>query len=126
MSPASHGGDDVFVALYDYEARTAEDLTFRKGDKLKVCSFIRAEFFLYLYVFRQILNNSDGDWWQAQVIGSPHVGYIPSNYVARAQSIEAEEFVLVVDDNSCSDALFQVVPRQNPPSAGREGSHELV
>ncbi len=29
---------DVFVALYDYDARTAEDLTFRKGDKLKVPS----------------------------------------------------------------------------------------
>lgn len=66
--------EEVFIALYDYEARTAEDLTFRKGDKLK------------------ILNNSDGDWWQASLVGSNQTGYIPSNYVARAQSIEAEEW----------------------------------
>ena len=29
-------GPDVFVALYDYEGRTVEDLSFRKGDKLRV------------------------------------------------------------------------------------------
>jgi len=73
--PSSPGGDDnVFIALYDYDARTAEDLTFRKGDKLKV------------------LNDSDGDWWQAQLVGTSSIGYIPSNYVARVQSIEAEEW----------------------------------
>ena len=64
---------DVFVALYDYAARTADDLSFRKGDRLI------------------IINNSDGDWWQAQLVGSNLVGYIPSNYVARVQSIQAEE-----------------------------------
>ena len=46
---------------------------------------------MYNYVL-QILNNSDGDWWQASLVGSNQTGYIPSNYVARAQSIEAEEF----------------------------------
>lgn len=71
---ASSPAEDVFVALYDYDARTADDLSFQKGDKLK------------------ILNNSDGDWWQAELVSSKKVGYIPSNYVARAQSIEAEEW----------------------------------
>ena len=42
----------------------------------------------------QVMNNSDGDWWQAQLVGTNKVGYIPSNYVAKAQSIEAEEFVI--------------------------------
>ena len=41
----------------------------------------------------QILNDSDGDWWQAKLHGTNSVGYIPSNYVARVQSIEAEEYV---------------------------------
>lgn len=34
VSPA--GGVTTFVALYDYESRTASDLTFRKGDRLQI------------------------------------------------------------------------------------------
>lgn len=30
------GGVTTFVALYDYESRTASDLTFRKGDRLQI------------------------------------------------------------------------------------------
>lgn len=29
-------GVTTFVALYDYESRTASDLTFRKGDRLQI------------------------------------------------------------------------------------------
>jgi hypothetical protein len=71
---ASEDGPDMYIALYDYDARTEDDLTFRKGDKVRV------------------LNNADGDWWQAQLTTSPKKGYIPSNYVAKAQSIEAEDW----------------------------------
>jgi len=69
-------GLGLFQALYDYDARTEDDLSFKKGQKLK------------------ILNNSDGDWWQAELWGSSNKkkGYIPSNYVAECQSIEAEEW----------------------------------
>jgi len=67
-------GLGLFQALYDYDARTEDDLSFKKGQKLK------------------ILNNSDGDWWQAELWGSSQRGYIPSNYVAECQSIEAEEW----------------------------------
>mmetsp|Transcript_98001 Transcript_98001/g.136130 ORF Transcript_98001/g.136130 Transcript_98001/m.136130 type:complete len:514 (+) Transcript_98001:198-1739(+) len=75
--PEPSGGGDVaglFQALYDYDARTEDDLSFKKGQKLK------------------ILNNSDGDWWQAQLFGTSSTGYIPSNYVAPCQSIEAEDW----------------------------------
>lgn len=74
---ASAPQDDanLFQALYDYDARTEDDLSFKKGDKLR------------------ILNNSDGDWWQAEMAsGSGRRGYIPSNYVAPCQSIEAEDW----------------------------------
>ena len=47
-------------------------MTFQKGEKLK------------------IINQQDGDWWQAQN-AQGKVGYIPSNYVAKSQSIQAEE-----------------------------------
>jgi len=62
----------VFVALYDYDARTDEDLSFRKGEHL------------------EILNDTQGDWWLARSKGSKQEGYIPSNYVAKLKSIEAE------------------------------------
>ncbi|GAU99269.1 hypothetical protein RvY_10295 [Ramazzottius varieornatus] len=64
--------NNVYVALYDYDARTDEDLSFRKGDQL------------------DILNDTQGDWWFARSRASREEGYIPSNYVARLRSIEAE------------------------------------
>ena len=38
----------VFVALYDYDARTDEDLSFKKGEHL------------------EIINDTQGDWWFAR------------------------------------------------------------
>ena len=62
----------VFVALYDYDARTDEDLSFKKGEHLEV------------------INDTQGDWWFARSKSSKQEGYIPSNYVAKLKSIEAE------------------------------------
>lgn len=62
----------IFVALYDYDARTDEDLSFRKGEHL------------------EILNDTQGDWWFARSKATKQDGYIPSNYVAKLKSIEAE------------------------------------
>ncbi|XP_010292697.1 PREDICTED: tyrosine-protein kinase FRK-like [Phaethon lepturus] len=69
-----------FVALFDYEARTEEDLSFRAGDKLEV------------------LDASHEGWWYARLLlpagsvcpGHKLQGYIPANYIAADQSIEAE------------------------------------
>lgn len=63
----------MFVGLYEYEARTSEDLSFHKGEKL------------------QIINNSDGDWWLARSMLTGQEGYIPSNYVAPVESVQAKE-----------------------------------
>lgn len=62
----------VFVALYDYDARTDEDLSFKKGEHL------------------EIINDTQGDWWFAKSKQTKLEGYIPSNYVAKLKSIEAE------------------------------------
>ncbi|XP_058247919.1 tyrosine-protein kinase fynb isoform X1 [Hemibagrus wyckioides] len=67
-------GVTLFVALYDYEARAEDDLTFRKGEKF------------------QIINNTEGDWWEARSLTTGGSGYIPSNYVAPVDSIQAEEW----------------------------------
>lgn len=66
------GNAKVFVALYDYDARTDEDLSFKKGEHLI------------------ILNDTQGDWWFARSKATKQEGYIPSNYVAKLESIEAE------------------------------------
>ena len=39
----------------------------------------------------QIINNSDGDWWFARSMKSGREGYIPSNYVAPVESVQAQE-----------------------------------
>ena len=62
----------IFVALYDYDARTDEDLSFKKGEHL------------------EIINDTQGDWWFARSKATKQEGYIPSNYVAKLKSIEAE------------------------------------
>lgn len=70
--PGPSIGAKIFVALYDYDARTDEDLSFRKGEHL------------------EILNDTQGDWWLARSKATKQEGYIPSNYVAKLKSIEAE------------------------------------
>ena len=38
----------------------------------------------------EILNDTQGDWWYARSKATKLEGYIPSNYVAKLKSIEAE------------------------------------
>lgn len=40
---------------------------------------------------RLSLHPSEGDWWEARSLSSGATGYIPSNYVAPVDSIQAEE-----------------------------------
>ncbi|GAB0197352.1 tyrosine-protein kinase HCK [Grus japonensis] len=72
-SLAADSGDNVVLALYDYEAMHAGDLSFQKGEQLKVLEKL-------------------GEWWQAQSLATGCEGFIPSNYVARADSLETEEW----------------------------------
>ena len=69
----SSAGLPLFVANYDYEARTDEDLGFNKGDDL------------------YIIDNSQGNWWKARSKLSGREGYIPNNYVAPAKTLDAHE-----------------------------------
>ncbi|CBY20990.1 unnamed protein product [Oikopleura dioica] len=63
-----------YVALFDYQARMEGDLSFNKGERLI------------------ILNNNQGDWWEAKKPATGERGYVPSNYVAEADSIKAKEW----------------------------------
>lgn len=72
-STPSHHAAHVLVALYDYDARTAEDLSFSKGERL------------------ELINRPDGEWWEARSLSTNQRGFIPSNYVAEERTINAEE-----------------------------------
>lgn len=64
----------VYIALYDYTARTDHDLSFNAGDKLE-----------------PILKEED--WWYVRGItgiSANKEGYIPANYVAPVESLDAE------------------------------------
>ncbi|XP_013886443.1 tyrosine-protein kinase SRK2 [Austrofundulus limnaeus] len=64
-----------YVALYDYAARTEDDLTFNAGDIM------------------EILDKSPGEWWIVRALTGVSAfkqGYIPANYVAPLESIDAE------------------------------------
>lgn len=90
-------GVTLFVALYDYEARTEDDLPFTKGEKF------------------HILNNTEGDWWEARSLSSGQTGYIPSNYVAPVDSIQAEEWYF--GKIGRKDAERQLLSPGNPRGA---------
>ncbi|XP_054994998.1 tyrosine-protein kinase Fgr [Sorex araneus] len=90
-------GVTLFIALYDYESRTGDDLTFVKGEKF------------------HILNNIEGDWWEARSLSSGETGFIPSNYVAPVDSIQAEEWFF--GKISRKDAERQLLSSGNPQGA---------
>lgn len=75
LPPLPPADVEYYVALYDYAARTEEDLSFNTGDTLEA------------------LDKSAGDWWFAKAltgVSASKQGYIPANYVAPVESINAE------------------------------------
>ncbi|KAG5872582.1 hypothetical protein JTB14_035562 [Gonioctena quinquepunctata] len=63
----------IMVALYNYEARDSQDVSFKKGDRLEV------------------LDDSEEEWLSALHLVTKQRGYIPGNYVAPELSVESEE-----------------------------------
>ena len=63
----------MFVGKYDYDSRTDDDLSFKKGDLL------------------YIVSTDDEDWWFGESVATGKEGYIPSSYVAEWESLDAKE-----------------------------------
>lgn len=64
----------VYTALWNFEARDGQELSFKAGDMFEIV-------------------NDSGDWWTAKKIdsfGSVTTGFVPFNYLARAESIESQ------------------------------------
>ena len=63
----------VYICKYDYDSRTNDDLSFKRGDIMN------------------IISADEGGWWFAHSEQSRENGYIPSNYMAESNSLDAEE-----------------------------------
>ncbi|KAK2093947.1 hypothetical protein P7K49_027685 [Saguinus oedipus] len=71
ISPSFLSDEHFAVALYDYAAVNDQDLQMLKGEKLQVLK-------------------GTGDWWLAKSLITGREGYVPSNFVARVESLEVE------------------------------------
>ena len=63
----------LYAALYDFNGRTEEDLSFKKGEQLEV------------------IENNDGKWWFAKSSATGRSGYVPSNYIEPFNSLKLHE-----------------------------------
>jgi len=66
-----------YIALFDYDARTNDDLTIKKSDLLEITS------------------RKNSAWWKAKNENGQE-GWIPSNYVAKRDSLESEPLVFSI------------------------------
>ncbi|KAF5404191.1 Tyrosine-protein kinase [Paragonimus heterotremus] len=67
-------GEGDYVAIFDYNMQADGEIRTRKGDRLNV------------------LDSSDSEWLLVEHIPTGMIGYIPLSYVARANSVEAEDW----------------------------------
>ncbi|NXP70268.1 LYN kinase, partial [Ramphastos sulfuratus] len=86
----------IVVALYPYDGIHEDDLSFKKGEKLKVIE-------------------EQGEWWRAKSLTTRKEGFIPSNYVAKVNTLETEEWFF--KDITRKDAERQLLAPGNSPGA---------
>ncbi|CAL4065569.1 unnamed protein product, partial [Meganyctiphanes norvegica] len=73
--------EDVYVAVYDYDARENSDLSFGQGEEL------------------EILDRTEGDWWKAKVKGTNKVGFVPSNFIQLKSPVIKEAGIFMAIEN---------------------------
>ena len=62
-----------FIALFDYEKATKDDMTIKKNDLLFV------------------IDKSHPDWWLAKNLRTQETGYVPYNYITSVDNLEIKE-----------------------------------
>lgn len=63
----------IVIAMFDYESRTNNDISFMKGDLM------------------ELSDNNKEEWWMAFHLSHKIKGWIPSKYVAKIGSLESKE-----------------------------------
>ncbi|RNA05883.1 tyrosine- kinase yes [Brachionus plicatilis] len=62
-----------YIALFDYESATKDDMTIKKNDQLIV------------------IDKSHPDWWLAKNIRTKETGYVPFNYITTIDDLQIKE-----------------------------------
>ncbi|XP_026857017.1 tyrosine-protein kinase Lyn isoform X1 [Electrophorus electricus] len=86
----------IVIALFPYEAMHPDDLEFKKGEKMHVLE-------------------EHGEWWKAKSLSTKKEGFIPSNYVAQADTMETEAWFF--KDITRKDAERQLLAPANKPGS---------
>ncbi|XP_067410646.1 protein-tyrosine kinase 6 [Emydura macquarii macquarii] len=94
------GASPLYTSLWDFDARTQTEISFREGDLFQV---IRQE----------------GEWWWAKKVdGSERIlaeGYVPYNYLAKQETMEAEPWFF--GQISRSETLHRLLSGENKTGA---------
>lgn len=69
-----NGEKPNFIALFDYEQATTDDMTIRKNDPLIV------------------MNKNHPDWWLAKNLRTKQTGYVPYNYITSIDDLQIKEW----------------------------------
>lgn len=64
-----------YIALFDYESATKDDMTIKKNDQLIV------------------IDKSHPDWWLAKNLRTKETGYVPFNYITTIDDLQIKEYV---------------------------------
>ncbi|KAG1969911.1 tyrosine-protein kinase Lyn [Pimephales promelas] len=88
--------EKIVITLYPYEAIHDDDLGFKKGEKLEILE-------------------EHGEWWKAKSLTTRKEGFIPSNYVAEADTMETEEWFF--REITRKDAERQLLAPANKPGS---------
>ena len=89
LMPPTTRSFPLYIAKYDYESRTDNDLSFVAGDCLKIIK-------------------KEGEWWIALNEATGREGYIPSNYVAEQKSIDSKPWYMGKIKRSEAEKLLQL------------------
>ncbi|XP_075887701.1 tyrosine-protein kinase Lyn isoform X3 [Nelusetta ayraudi] len=90
------GMNKIVLGLYPYEAVHPDDLGFKKGEKMKILE-------------------EHGEWWKAKSLVTNKEGFIPSNYVGQADTMETEDWFF--KDLARKDAERQLLAPANKPGS---------
>nr|CAD7569715.1 unnamed protein product [Timema californicum] len=98
--PLSPQRGRIVVAVYNFQAREATDVSFSKGDRMEVlddrydddCQVVQSHGI-------SAGTDDETDWWKVRHLHTGAEGLIPWNFVAEEKSVESEDCDLVQSTN---------------------------
>lgn len=77
-------GSQLFVALYDFHGVGDAQLSLKKGDQVRVLSYNKTK----EWCEARLVSRRSGNLNPNQLVQQPHIGWVPSLYIAPLNSLE--------------------------------------